>query len=52
VLSGRIKVIFGDHTYTVKAGESFYYRTTKTHRITNTGTRPAKYLWISTPPEF
>ena len=52
VLSGRIKVTFGDHTYTVKAGESFYYRTTKTHRITNTGTRPAKYLWISTPPEF
>ena len=52
VLSGRIKVIFGDHTYTAKAGESFYYRTTKTHRIANAGSRPARFLWISTPPEF
>ncbi len=52
VISGRIVVHFGDKDYRVKAGESFYYRTTKSHRISNPGSRPAKLLWISTPPEF
>lgn len=52
VMLGRIQVHFGDKTYVVKAGESFYYRTTKTHWITNPGNRTAKFLWISTPPEF
>ena len=52
VMSGRLNVYLGDKVYKVKAGESFYYRTTKRHRISNPGNRPAKYLWISTPPEF
>lgn len=52
VMSGRLNVYLGDKVYRVKAGESFYYRTTKRHRISNPGNRPAKYLWISTPPEF
>lgn len=52
VLSGRIKVHFGDHTYLVRAGESFYYRATKGHFISNPTAREARFLWISTPPEF
>ena len=52
VMSGRIQVHLGDKTYSVKAGESFYYRATQRHRISTPATRPAKYLWISTPPEF
>lgn len=52
VISGRINVYFGDHVYHVKAGESFYYRTTRDHRISNPGTREAKFIWVSTPPEF
>ena len=36
----------------VKAGESFYYRTTQVHRIENPSAKPVKFLWISTPPEF
>ncbi|SEA32455.1 transcriptional regulator, XRE family with cupin sensor [Lachnospiraceae bacterium NK3A20] len=52
VLSGRIRVHFGDRVYSVRAGESFYYRTTQVHRISNPTAKPSKYLWISTPPEF
>ena len=52
VIGGRIRLILGDKTYTVRAGESFYYRATRPHRIENAWTRPAKFLWISTPPEF
>ncbi len=52
VLSGRLKVHLGDETYTVKSGESFYYKTTVNHQIENPGMKPAKFIWISTPPEF
>lgn len=51
-ISGRLQVCFGDKIYRIKAGESFYYRTTKRHRISNPGNRPARFIWISTPPEF
>ena len=36
----------------IKAGESFYYQASQSHRIANPGNRPAKLLWISSPPEF
>ena len=52
VMSGRLNLYLDDKVYHVKSGESFYYRTTRRHRIANPGTRPAKFLWISTPPEF
>ena len=52
VISGRLNVILGDQIYHVKAGESFYYPAKKIHRIENPGQRPAKFIWISTPPMF
>ena len=52
ILSGRIQLLLDDKTYLVRSGESFYYRATHRHRIVNPGGRPARFLWISTPPEF
>lgn len=52
VLAGKLNIYLGDKVYHVKAGESFYYRTGCSHRISNPGSRPARFLWISTPPEF
>ena len=52
VLSGRISLYLGEKVYHVKAGESFYYRTEKDHRVANMSARPAKLIWISTPPMF
>ncbi|MCH4034589.1 MAG: cupin domain-containing protein [Lachnospiraceae bacterium] len=51
-LAGKLAVYLGDNVYHVRAGESFYYRTTVNHRVANPGSRPAKFLWISTPPQF
>ncbi|MCR5006144.1 MAG: cupin domain-containing protein [Clostridiales bacterium] len=52
VLSGRIYLYRDDKRFEVKAGESFYYEADKTHRIENPGNRPARFLWVSTPPTF
>ena len=52
VMSGRLNLWLGDKVYHVKSGESFYYQASQKHRIENSGSRPAKFLWISTPPEF
>lgn len=52
LLSGRIKLYLGDKVYHVKAGESFYYPAKRRHRIENPGGKPAKFIWISTPPTF
>ena len=52
LMSGRIKLHLGDAVYTVKAGESFFYPAKRKHRIENPGSRPARFIWVSTPPTF
>ena len=52
VLEGRIAIRLGNRTYTGKKGQSFYYKADKPHEIGNSGKTKAKYLWISTPPNF
>ena len=52
LISGRLTLYLGDKTYQVKAGESFYYPAKREHRIANPGSRPAKFIWVSTPPTF
>ena len=52
VLSGRIALYRQENRFDVRAGESFYYEADKPHRIENPGSRPAKVIWVSTPPSF
>lgn len=52
VITGKITLYLGADAHTVKAGESFYYPAKKNHKIANTGTKPAKFVWVSTPPTF
>ena len=52
LMSGRLNVYLGEKVYHIKSGESFYYQASQKHRLENPGSRPAKLLWISTPPEF
>ncbi len=52
VLSGRICLHLGEKQYTVKAGESFYFRASRPHWIENVSGRSAGFLWVSTPPTF
>ncbi|MGN0818453.1 MAG: helix-turn-helix domain-containing protein [Candidatus Coproplasma sp.] len=52
VLEGKISISLGKNKYVCKKGETFYYKANKTHSISNTGKSNAKFLWISTPPNF
>lgn len=52
VLSGRIALYRQETRYDIRAGESFYYEADRPHRIENPGSRPARLVWVSTPPSF
>ena len=52
LISGKLNLYLGDKVYHVKAGESFYYPAKRKHRIENPGSRPAKFIWVSSPPMF
>lgn len=52
VLEGKIAVVLGNKHYISKKGEAFYYAAEKPHYILNKGKGKAKFLWISTPPNF
>ncbi len=52
VLEGKIAVVLGNKYHTCKKGEAFYYPANKPHSILNKGKGKAKFLWISTPPNF
>ncbi len=52
VLEGKINIDLGGAKYACKKGESFYYVADRAHSITNSGKNTAKFLWVSTPPNF
>ncbi len=52
VLEGRIAVVSNGKPHHAKKGESFYFTADKEHYIINKGKGKAKFLWISTPPNF
>ena len=52
VLEGKIAIVLGDKRHICKKGEAFYYSAGKPHSIINKGTGKAKFLWVSTPPNF
>ncbi|MBO5328429.1 MAG: helix-turn-helix transcriptional regulator [Clostridia bacterium] len=52
VLEGRIRVELGKNKHVCKKGESFYYTANVPHNIKNVGKNTAKFLWVSTPPNF
>ncbi|MCI8458194.1 MAG: cupin domain-containing protein [Clostridia bacterium] len=52
VLDGEVRLKLGKNEHTVRAGDSFYFRSGKSHRIENVGKGDAKILWVSCPPNF
>ena len=52
VLSGNVWLFLDSKKYKVKAGDSFYFRANKPHYTQNPGRRPAKIIWVSSPPSF
>ena len=52
VLEGKVWVTHGKRTRVCARGESFYYASDKTHKISNRSDKPARALWISSPPNL
>ena len=52
VLEGKLSIELGKSIHNAKKGEAFYYTADKSHRITNSGKSNAKFIWVSTPPNF
>lgn len=52
VLDGSVELHIGATTYKVRKGESFYFEPDKEHYIENKNERPARLIWVSTPPSF
>ena len=52
VLEGKITILLGNSLHTCKKGEAFYYSASKPHSILNKGKSKARFIWISTPPNF
>ena len=52
VLSGTITLNIGGKHHKVRTGESFCLHPNESHFIRNDGKREARFLWVSTPPNF
>lgn len=52
VLEGTVTLVVGNKKHQVKHGETFLIKPDKPHYLINKGKRPAKVIWISTPPSF
>jgi transcriptional regulator with XRE-family HTH domain len=52
VLAGSIFIHLAGRKYRAKKDESFYFKPSCVHYISNSGKTEAKVLWVSTPPSF
>ena len=52
VIEGKIALQLGKKQFLCKKGEAFYYSAGIPHSIVNKGKGKARFLWISTPPNF
>lgn len=52
VLDGKITLTLGKKKYVCHRGESFYYSADRTHKISNESSAKARFIWISSPPNF
>lgn len=52
VLKGAVKIFVGRREEEAKQGESFYFKSDRTHYIKNTGDEKAIIIWLSCPPNF
>ena len=52
VLQGTILIEIGTQRWRAGRGDSFLIQPDAPHRISNPGKRPARFLWVSSPPSF
>jgi transcriptional regulator with XRE-family HTH domain len=47
VIDGRLRVQIGDESYELEPGDLISYPSTRPHRISNAGRKPARALWVN-----
>lgn len=52
VLSGQLQLWVEDREFLLKAGDSFSFRSTESHRCRNPGRLPTRVVWVITPPHY
>lgn len=52
VLEGQFELTVGSKTYSLRAGDSFFFRSELPHSYRNVGDVTARVLWANTPPTF
>ncbi|RQR68238.1 cupin domain-containing protein [Burkholderia cenocepacia] len=52
VLEGRLKLLVDQGSYTLEAGDAFYFDSELGHRYANDASVTTKVLWVNTPPTF
>ncbi|WMS41528.1 XRE family transcriptional regulator [Acuticoccus sp. MNP-M23] len=52
ILSGRMRLVVEDDTFTLEEGDSFRFDSHRPHRFENAGDTPCKVLWVCTPPFY
>ncbi len=52
VLEGQVVLSFGQETFKLDRGDSFYFEGDRSHSIENPGPGAARLLWIFSPPNF
>ncbi len=52
VLDGQIAIHLGQRVIKARKGESFMLQPQVPHFLSNPGKRPARILWVSSPPSF
>lgn len=52
VLEGSILIHLGSRRIKARKGDSFLIHPNEPHALVNLGRRPAKILWVSSPPSF
>ncbi|MEE9257266.1 MAG: cupin domain-containing protein, partial [bacterium] len=52
VLQGKVMVSYGQRQAAAGRGDCFYFVSGRSHKVSNPFAKPAKVLWISSPPSF
>jgi transcriptional regulator with XRE-family HTH domain len=52
ILEGQVELTVGRKRFRIKQGDSFHFRSELPHGYRNIGSKPARILWINTPPTF
>jgi transcriptional regulator with XRE-family HTH domain len=52
VIEGEIELVVGDEAISLRAGDSFCFRSERPYRYSNPGKSVAKIVWVNTPPTF